>query len=78
VRTLGAAWRPDPACRPASSTAYGSADNGLDTTLSSDDKPTAFDAQKHVILDKLSKDRERSVDEVVGDRQVLTGDARYS
>jgi Fic family protein len=44
----------------------------VDTTLSSDDKPTAFDAKKRVILDKLSKDRERSVDEVVGDRQVLT------
>src|SRR5882672_7796879 len=43
----------------------------VDTTLSANEKPTAFEERKQVILDKLSKDRERSVEEVVGDRQVL-------
>jgi len=43
----------------------------VDTTLSSNERPTAFEEKKQVILDKLSKDRERSVEEVVGDRQVL-------
>jgi Fic family protein len=43
----------------------------VDTTLSANERPTAFEEQKQVILDKLSKDRERSVEEVVGDRQVL-------
>jgi Fic family protein len=44
----------------------------LDSELTSDDKPTAFEEKKRAILDKLSKDRERSVEEVVGERQVLT------
>jgi Fic family protein len=44
----------------------------VDSELASDDKPTAFEEKKRAILDKLSKDRERSVEEVVGERQVLT------
>lgn len=43
----------------------------IDTTLSKDDKPTAFDQIKHVILNKLSKDKERSIEEVTGCRNVL-------
>lgn len=44
----------------------------VDTTLSTDGKETAFEEQKAFILDKLSKDRERSVEEVVGCRDILT------
>ncbi|MFH1672256.1 MAG: Fic family protein [Pseudomonadota bacterium] len=44
----------------------------VDTTLNDDGKTTAFEEKKSFILDKLSKDRERSVEEVVGCRQVLT------
>lgn len=44
----------------------------VDSELARDDKPTAFEKKKRAILDKLSKDRERSVEEVVGERQVLT------
>ena len=44
----------------------------VDTTLKNDGKITAFEEKKQYILDKLSKDRERSVEEVVGSRQVLT------
>ncbi len=44
----------------------------VDTILSQDDKPTAFDEKKAFIIDKLSKDRERSIEEVVGTRDVLT------
>lgn len=44
----------------------------IDTTLSLDGKPTAFDMNKEFILNKLSKDRERSVEEVVGCREVLS------
>jgi len=44
----------------------------MDSELSSDDKPSAFEEKKGAILDKLSKDRERSVEEVMGERQVLT------
>jgi Fic family protein len=43
----------------------------VDTTLSQDGHGTAFGANKRAILDKLSKDRERSVEEVVGCREVL-------
>jgi len=43
----------------------------VDTTLSKDGKTTAFEEKKEYILDKLSKDRERSVEEVVGCRNVL-------
>ncbi|HLQ27595.1 MAG TPA: Fic family protein [Acidiferrobacterales bacterium] len=44
----------------------------VDTTLSAHAKATAFEEQKVFILDKLSKDRERSVEEVVGCRDILT------
>ncbi len=44
----------------------------VDTILSQDDKPTAFDDKKAFIIDKLSKDRKRSIEEVVGTRDVLT------
>lgn len=44
----------------------------IDTALSVDGKTTAFNKQKPFILDKLSKDRERSLEEVVGCRSVLT------
>jgi Fic family protein len=44
----------------------------VDRELALDGKPTAFEEKKLAILAKLSKDRERSVEEVVGERQVLT------
>jgi len=44
----------------------------VDTELSRDGKPTAFDQKKEFILHKLSRDRQRSVEEVVGSRSVLT------
>jgi Fic family protein len=44
----------------------------VDTVLQKDGKTTAFEENKIFILDKLKKDRERSVEEVVGCRQVLT------
>lgn len=44
----------------------------LDTTLAEDAKITAYDEKKVFIIDKLSKDRERSIDEVIGCREVLT------
>ena len=43
----------------------------VDTTLSADGRATAFEQHKAFILDKLSKDRERSVEEVIGCREVL-------
>jgi Fic family protein len=43
----------------------------IDTTLSVDVKATAFVTQKSFMLDKLSKNRERSLEEVVGCRAVL-------
>lgn len=44
----------------------------VDTTLSDDGRPSAFAVKKTVILDKLSKDRERSIEEVVGCRELLS------
>jgi Fic family protein len=44
----------------------------VDTTLTADGRPSAFDEKKASILDKLSKDRERSVEEVVGCRELLS------
>ncbi len=44
----------------------------VDTTLCEDGRPTAFEAQRASILDKLSKDRERSIEEVVGCRELMT------
>lgn len=43
----------------------------VDTTLTKDGKTTAFEEKKTYILNKLSKDRERSIEEVVGCREVL-------
>jgi Fic family protein len=43
----------------------------VDTALHNDGKVTAFENKKSFILDKLSKDKERSVEEVVGCREVL-------
>jgi Fic family protein len=43
----------------------------VDTTLTKDGKTTAFESKKEYILNKLSKDRERSIEEVVGSREIL-------
>ena len=43
----------------------------VDTTLSASGKTTAFEEKKQAILDKFSKDRERSIEAVVGCREVL-------
>jgi Fic family protein len=44
----------------------------VDTELSKDGKTTAFEEKKEYILNKLSKDRQRSIEEVVGSRSMLT------
>ena len=44
----------------------------VDTTLAQDGRPTSFEARKGFIIDKLSKDRERSIEEVAGCRLMLT------
>jgi len=44
----------------------------IDTALSENGKTTAFDKKRTFILDKISKERERSIEEVVGCRQVLS------
>ena len=43
----------------------------LDSVLGSDGKKSAFDAQRKTVVDKLSKDKERSAEEVAGCRSVL-------
>ena len=43
----------------------------IDTALSEDARPTAFDKHKEMIFNKLSKDKERSIEEVVGCREML-------
>lgn len=43
----------------------------IDSALSEDDKTTAFEQSKEAILNKLSKDKERSIEEVVGCREML-------
>ncbi|MBF0493316.1 MAG: Fic family protein [Deltaproteobacteria bacterium] len=43
----------------------------IDTQLSQDVKTTTFENQQHLIFDKLSKDRERSIEEVAGCRSLL-------
>ncbi len=43
----------------------------VDTTLTKDGKTTAFEAKKNYILNKISKDKERSIEEVAGCREVL-------
>ena len=45
--------------------------NWLDTILTIDGKPTAFSKNRNLIEDKLSKDRERSIEEVAGCRAML-------
>ncbi len=44
----------------------------VDTILQKDGKTTAFEENKIFILDKLKKDRERSVEEVVACCQILS------
>jgi Fic family protein len=44
----------------------------VDTILQKNSKTTAFEENRILILDKLKKDRERSVEEVVGCRQILS------
>ena len=44
----------------------------VDTTLSKDNHPSTFETKKTAILDKLSKDRERSIEEVLGCREALS------
>ncbi len=44
----------------------------VDTTLAQDGKTTAFASKKSFIVDKLSKDRQRSIEEVAGCREMLT------
>lgn len=43
----------------------------VDTTLTKDGKTTAYQHNRIFILNKLSKDRERSIEEVVGCREML-------
>jgi len=43
----------------------------VDTTLGQDSRTTAFESQKTFIINKLSKDRQRSIEEVVGCREML-------
>ncbi|MGV8949280.1 MAG: hypothetical protein ACOH2E_07980 [Candidatus Paracaedibacter sp.] len=45
--------------------------NWLDTILSEDGKTTALDQNRALIEDKLSKDRERSIEKVAGCRAML-------
>lgn len=44
----------------------------LDETLSQDGRPTSFLDQQHLIENKLSKEKERSIEEVAGSRGMLT------
>ena len=46
--------------------------NWLDTILETDGHVTAFEANRTLIENKLSKDRERSYEEVTGCRAMLT------
>jgi Fic family protein len=43
----------------------------IDTELASDGRPTAFSAMRSRIEEKISKDRERSIEEVAGCREML-------
>ena len=43
----------------------------VDTLLSEDERPTSFEEKKALIVDKLSKDKERSVEEVAGCREMM-------
>jgi len=44
----------------------------IDTTLKEDSRTTSFETKKSFIIDKLLKDRERSIEEVAGCRETLT------
>jgi Fic family protein len=44
----------------------------IDTELCTDGRPTAFAARRRFLQSKLSKDRERSLEEVAGCREMLT------
>ena len=44
----------------------------IDTTLADDGRPTAFAAKRPQIEEKISKDRERSLEEVAGCREMLS------
>lgn len=43
----------------------------VDTTLADDGRTTAFEEKKEYILNKLCKEKERSIEEIVGCREVL-------
>ena len=43
----------------------------INSVLNKDGKTTAFDEKKDFIINKLSKDKERSIEEVIGCREVL-------
>ncbi len=43
----------------------------IDTVLTENGKPSAFRSNKDIIFNKLSKDRERSIEEVAGCREML-------
>ncbi len=44
----------------------------VDTALSEEGHPSAFEVKRTAILDQLSQDRERSIEEVVGCRELLS------
>ena len=44
----------------------------VDTILSKDGRTTAYEEKKDFIIDKLSKSRQRSIEEVIGSRSVLS------
>lgn len=44
----------------------------VDTPPTQNGKPTAYEEKRQDILNKLSKDRERSIEEIVGCREVLS------
>lgn len=44
----------------------------VDTILSKDGRTTAYEEKKGLIIDKLSKSRQRSIEEVIGNRSVLS------
>ena len=65
IRTVGASTRIENAVLTDAEIEW------VDTILTQDGKTTAYQAKQTIILNKLSKDRERSIEEVVGCREVL-------
>jgi Fic family protein len=65
ISTVGASTRIENAVLTDSEISW------LDTVLSTDGKKTAFEKNKNLITNKLSKDRERSIEEVAGCRSML-------